>query len=81
MLSGVAASAVAASVSEEGAKERERLLFVSAVSKPQTIVFLLINLLTPPYHLHFGGRWMEAQLTNGELITKACGLIGLCLPF
>lgn len=34
VLSGVVASAVAASASEEGAKESERLLFVSTVSRP-----------------------------------------------
>lgn len=39
-----------------GAKESECLLFVSTVSKPPTIFFLLINLLTPPYCVHFGGE-------------------------
>eukprot|EP00064_Thunnus_orientalis_P015321 superscaffoldBa00002819_g15372 len=57
VLSGVVALAVAASASEERAKERECLLFVS---KPPTIFFLLINLLTPPYCVHFGGRWKES---------------------
>ncbi|KAJ4947309.1 hypothetical protein JOQ06_009345, partial [Pogonophryne albipinna] len=54
VLSGVVALAVAASVSKEGAKESECLLFVSSVSKPPTIFFLLINLLTPPYCLRCG---------------------------
>lgn len=43
------ALAVAASAIVERAKESECLLFVSNVSKPPTIFFLLINLLTPLY--------------------------------
>lgn len=60
------ALAVAASASEEGAKESECLLFVSTVSEPPTIFFLLINLLTPPYCLHFGGRWEEGVQQVGK---------------
>lgn len=66
VLSGVVALAVAASASEERAKESECLMFVSTVSKPPTIFFLLINLLTPPYCVHFGGRWMEGDRQVGK---------------
>ena len=65
-LSGVVASAGAASASEEGAKESEFLLFVSTVSKPPTIFFLLINLLTPPYCLHLGGLVEGQRAASGE---------------
>lgn len=73
VLSGVAALALAASASVERAKESEGLLFVSAVSKPPTIFFLLINLLTPPHCVHFGRRWkavvqqVEKEADNWQL--------------
>ncbi|CAB1460110.1 unnamed protein product [Pleuronectes platessa] len=62
------------------AKESERLLFVSPVSKPPTIFFLLINLVMPPYcrHLWGGGNagagcevGKEGQMTTEDWSSEA----------
>lgn len=57
------ALAVAASAIVERAKESECLLFVS---KPPTIFFLLINLLTPLYCVRFRGKVEGECAAGGE---------------
>lgn len=66
VLSGVMALAVAASAREEKGQGEWVPPVFSTVSKPLTIFFLLINLLTPSYCVHFGEKVEEGCAAGGK---------------
>lgn len=48
--------------SEEGVEESEAPRFISGVSRPLNIFFLLINLLTPLYCVNWGWETLQTGI-------------------
>lgn len=48
--------------SEEGAEESEAPRFISRVSRPLSVFFLLINLLTPLYCVNWGRETLQTGI-------------------
>lgn len=71
------------SICHRGEGQGERMLFVSDVSKPPTIFFLQINLLTLLYCVHFKGKVEGECAAGGEKRWQLAGwgLIMFCLIF
>lgn len=71
------------SICHRGEGQGEWMLFVSDVSKPPTVFFLLINLLTLLYCVHFKGKVEGECAAGGEKRWQLAGwgLIMFCLIF